>query len=219
VLEQHQGARLAYHRTIIALDIEQSTHRSDPVKAELRDKVYELFETALRSSGIYPRHRDRFIDRGDGLLALIHPVQQAPKAILLNRAIPALGRLLAIYNADLPRASAAYQLRVRIVLHAGEVRYDSHGCFGEALDVAFRLLDDARVKKALGVTADPLALVISGDIYQSVVRHNDDGAGQPPFQSFGYIQVAGNRHRGWIQVSEPATELRPIVLAEYRKRA
>ena len=219
MLEQPQGAGLAHHRTIIALDIEQSTRRTDPVKAELRDKVYELFEMALRSTGIYPRHRDRFVDRGDGLLALIHPVKQAPKAILLNRVIPALGRLLADYNVGLSRASISYQLRVRIVLHAGEIRYDLHGCFGEALDVAFRLLDDARVKKALRVTTGPLTLVISGDIYRSVVRHDYDGVNQPPFQSLGYIQVAGNRHPGWIQVSEPAVGHRLIDMAEHRKRA
>jgi hypothetical protein len=218
-MEQSQVAGPAQHRTIIALDIERSTRRTDPVKAELRNKVYELFEMALLSTGIYQRHRDRFVDRGDGLLALIYPVKQAPKAILLNRAIPAFSRLLGDYNASLLRTGVSYRLRVRIVLHAGEVRYDSHGCFGEALDIAFRLLDDARVKRALRATADPLILVISGDIYRSVVRHEYDGLDQPPFQSFGCIQVAGNRHPGWIQVSEPATAHRLIDIAGYRKRA
>ena len=218
-MEQFQGAGLAHHRTIIALDIEQSSRRTDPVKAELRNKVYELFEMALCSAGIYPRHRDRFIDRGDGVLALIHPVKQAPKAVIFNRAVPALSRLLTDYNACLPRTSLSHQLRVRIVVHAGEVRYDSHGCFGEALDIAFRLLDDARVKKVLRATPDPLALVISGGIYRSVVRHGDDGVDRPPFQSLGHIQVAGNRHSGWIQVSEPATQHQLIDMAGYRKPA
>ena len=66
-------------RAIVALDIERSTSRPDPVKAELRYKTYELFDAALRSAGIRKRHRDRFIDRGDGVLALIHPVDQAPR--------------------------------------------------------------------------------------------------------------------------------------------
>ena len=218
-MEQFQGVGLAHHRTIIVLDIEQSSRRTDPVKAELRNKVYELFEMALRSVGIYPRHRDRFVDRGDGVLALVHPVRQAPKEVVLNRAIPALRRLLTDYNVSLPRASLAHQLRVRIVVHAGEVRYDSHGCFGEALDIAFRLLDDARVKQVLRATSDPLALVISGDIYRSVVRHGYDGVDQPPFQSLGHIQVAGNRHRGWIQVSEPVIQHQLIDMAGYRKPA
>ena len=132
---------LPHHRTIVALDIEMSTNRTDPVKAELRGKMYELFDAALCSAGIHRRHRDRFIDRGDGILALIHPVDKAPKTILLNSVIPALSRLLSDYNASLPGASRAQRsLRVRAVVHAGEVHYDANGCFGEALDVAFRLL-------------------------------------------------------------------------------
>jgi hypothetical protein len=78
---------LPHYRAIVALDIERSTSRPDPVKAELRNKIYELFDAALYSAGIHKRHRDRYIDRGDGLLALIRPVDQAPKALLLNRAI------------------------------------------------------------------------------------------------------------------------------------
>jgi hypothetical protein len=86
----------------MALDIEQSTSRPDLVKAELRHTVYELFDQALRSAGIHPRCRDRFIDRGDGILALIRPVDQVPKAVLLNRVIPAFSQLVASYNANLP---------------------------------------------------------------------------------------------------------------------
>jgi hypothetical protein len=142
------------------------TSRPNPIKAELRSKTYELFEVALRWAGISTSHRDKFVDRGDGILALIHPVDQVPKALLLNRAVPVLSRLLADYNASLPRfGHSDRQLRIRVVMHAGEVHYDANGCFGEALDVAFRLLDAVRVKRALRETADPLILVISGDIY------------------------------------------------------
>jgi class 3 adenylate cyclase len=134
-------AGLPRHRAIVAIDIEQSTHRPDPVKAELRRTIYELFDQALRSAGIHRRHRDRFTERGDGLLALIRPVDQAPKAVLLNQAIPALTQLLAEHNAGLPPADRPQrQLRVRVVVHAGEISYDANGCFGEALDIAFRRL-------------------------------------------------------------------------------
>ena len=173
---------LPHYRSIVALDIERSTSRPDPVKRELRNKTYELFEGALRAAGISKRYHDRFIDRGDGILALIHPVDQVPKALLLNRAVPFLNRFLTEYNATLPRYSQPQrQLRIRVVLHAGEVHYDANGCFGEALDVAFRLLDAARVKRAFREIADPLILVISGDIYSSVVRHGYDGIDHQAF--------------------------------------
>jgi class 3 adenylate cyclase len=197
---------LPHYRAIVALDIECSTSRPDPVKAELRNKTYELFDAALCSAGIHGTHRDRFIDRGDGVLALIYPVDQAPKALLLNHAIPSLNRLLTDYNASLPpRSRLQRQLRVRVVIHAGEVHYDVNGCFGEALDIAFRLLDASRVKRELREAADPLILVISRDIYSSVVRHGYDGIDQQTFHPLVCVRIAGKRYRGWIHIPEQTT--------------
>jgi class 3 adenylate cyclase len=198
---------LPHHRTIVALDIESSTSRPDPVKAELRNKTYELFDEGLSLAGIHGRHRDPFIDRGDGVLALIHPVDVAPKALLLSHVIPSLNGLLADYNANLPPSVRPQrQLRVRVVMHAGEVHYDANGCFGEALDVAFRLLDASRVKRALREAADPLILVISGDIYSSIVRHGYDGIDQQTFHPLVRIQIAGKRYPGWIHIPEQTTQ-------------
>ncbi len=214
------AASLPHHRAIVALDIEQSTRRPDPVKAEFRSTMYELFDAALRSAGIQRRHRDRFVDRGDGVLALIRPVRRAPKAILLNQAIPALSRLLADYNDALPCASRDQRLlRVRAVVHAGEVSYDANGCFGEALDVAFRLLDAARVKRALRAADDPLILVVSGDIYQSVVRHGYGGIDQDAFQPMVRVHVAGHRYCGWLRAPGQAAPSPVAELASYRAAA
>ena len=143
-----------------------------------------------------------------------------PKALLLNRAVPVLGRLLADYNESLPRFSQLErQLRIRVVMHAGEVHYDANGCFGEALDVAFRLLDAVRVKRALRETADPLILVISGDIYNSVVRHGYDGIDQQAFHPLVRVQVAGKRFPGWIHLPEQVTEDNVTEMAAYRRPA
>jgi class 3 adenylate cyclase len=211
---------LPCYRAIVALDIERSTSRPNPIKGELRNKTYELFEAALRKAGINSCHHDRFVDRGDGILALIHPVDQAPKALLLNCAVPALSRLLADYNASLPqRSQQQRQLRVRVVMHAGEVHYDAYGCFGEALDVAFRLLDAARVKRALRERADPLILVVSGDIYNSVVRHGYDGIDQETFRPLVRVQVAGRRYPGWIHLPGDAMRRTVTQLASYRRPA
>ena len=198
-------ASLPRHRAIIGLDIEQSTSRTDTVKAEFRRKIYELFDTALRSAGIKRRHRDRFVDRGDGVLALIHPVDQAPKAVLLGRVVPVLSQLLADYNVSHPQ-----QLRIRVVMHAGEVSYDANGCFGEALDVAFRLLDAAKVKKALKAAVSPLLLVVSDEIYRTVVRHGYVGIDRQAFRRLVRVQIAGNRYPGWIHAPERAAKGVPL---------
>lgn len=214
------AASLPRHRAIVAVDIEQSTSRPDPVKAELRRALYDLFDQALRSAGIHRRHRDRFTDRGDGILALIHPVDQAAKPILLNRAIPALSQLLTDHNAGLPRAGRPrHQLRVRVVVHAGEVHYDDNGCFGEALDIAFRLLDAPGVKKMLRAATGPLALVISGDIYRTIVRHGYDGIDPHAFQPLIRVHVAGHRYPGWIHTPPAATQLHVAEIASYKQTA
>jgi hypothetical protein len=213
-------ASLPHYRAIVALDIERSTSRPNPIKGELRNKTYELFEVALRTAGIGSRHRDRFVDRGDGILALIHPVNQAPKALLLNRVVPFFSRLLTEYNASLPRHSLAQrQLRIRVVMHAGEVHYDANGCFGEALDIAFRLLDAAHVKKALRAARDPLILVISGDIYRTVVRHRYDGIDQRTFHPLVRVHVAGNRYPGWIHIPGYPAQHQVTEMAKYRQPA
>jgi hypothetical protein len=180
----------AHQRTIVALDIERSTSRPDPVKAELRATMYDLFDAALRAAGIHPRHRDRFADRGDGFLALVHGADHAPE-VLLRRVIPAFGVLLAEYNTVRPPLR---QLRVRVVVHAGTVFYDANGCFGEALDTAFRLLDAARVKQALRTAPAPLALVVSAGVGESV-RSGRIGRAD----GLVSVEVAGRWHQGLIQ--------------------
>lgn len=196
-LVRSRPASQSHHRAIVALDIERSTSRPDPVKAEFRTMLYELFDTALRAAGIYPCQRDQFVDRGDGLLALIHEVGQASRALLVHRVVPVLSRFLASYNADLPPQR---QLRVRVVAHEGKVHYDANGCFGEALDVAFRLLDAPRVKMALKTAPGPLLLIVSSEVYGSVVGHGYDGTGQQAFHRLVSPQIAGKRYPGWINI-------------------
>jgi len=187
-------------RVIVALDIERSTTRPDPVKADLRTMLYELFDAALRSAGVQASCRGPFIDRGDGLLALIDPVDQAR---VLNHAVPAFSQLLAGYNASLPDRGQR-QLRVRAVMHAGDVSDDDNGCYGEALDIAFRLLDAPRVKTALQASHGPLVLVISGDVYSWVLRDAPRGTGRTAFHRLVTAQVAGNQHQGWIHFAPAA---------------
>jgi len=181
----------AHQRTIVGLDIESSTSRPDDVKAELRQTMYALFDAALRAAGIQPRHRDRFADRGDGFLALIHPVGHTPKA-LLRRVIPAFGLLLAEHNVGRPPQR---QLRVRVVVHAGMVFYDANGCFGETLDAAFRLLDAPSVKGALQAAQAPLVLVVSAGL-DGFVHTGEPGRASSPVS----VQVGGNEHEGRVSL-------------------
>ena len=205
-LIRNQPLRPPRRRVIVALDIENSTSRPDPVKAELRTMLYELFDAALRSAGVSARRRDRFTDRGDGLLALIDPADQA---LLIHLVIPVFSQLLASYNADLPHAGDPdRQLRVRVVLHAGDVHDDNNGYFGEALDAAFRLLDAPRVKTALKAAPGPLLIVVSSDIYAAV---SPDDPGGTISSRLVTAQVADHQYQGWIHIPTQAAQRYAVV--------
>jgi class 3 adenylate cyclase len=192
---------LPLHRTIVVVDVEGSTRRLNPAKARLRRAMYDLLEKALRTSGIAEEHHDRLIDRGDGALVLVHPVDEVPKTLLLTTFIPSLGRLLASHGAHGPD----HGIRLRTALHAGEVHYDERGPFGEAIDLTCRLLDAPELRTKLSETAASLVLVVSEDIYRGVIRHGYEGIDDQAFEPLVTVELGEYPHRGWVYV--PATAL------------
>jgi hypothetical protein len=201
-LIRNQPLRLARHRVIVALDIERSTSRPDPVKAELRTMLYELFDAALRTSGVGARRRDRFADRGDGLLALIDPADQE---LVLNAVIPVFSQLLTSYNAGLSDpGDRDRHLRVRIAVHTGNIHDDDNGCFGEALDTAFRLLDTPLTKMALKAARGPLVAVISADVWESAAPNSFAGTIRAASRQPVTTQVGGHEYQGWILLPSQA---------------
>jgi hypothetical protein len=203
-LDDRQPAGPVY-RLIIAVDIVASTTRTDPVKGELRRVVYDLLEHALEAVGITGDCLEPLTDRGDGILALVRSHDDVPKTALLDRLMPLLAAMLAEYNAQ--AKSPALRMRLRAVVHAGDVYLDRRGCYGEAIDVAIRLLDAPPVKRALRQSAAPLVLVISDDIYFAVVRQGyvDKDAYWPLVQ----VRVASRPHRGWVHFPSVGPAARP----------
>lgn len=176
------------HRSIVAVDTVGSTRRTNAVKATLRHTMYEVFENALSAAGIEKSHHDHLVDCGDGILAIIHPT--VPKTVLLDTVISKLGEQLTKQD----------DIRLRAVVHAGEVHYDHRGCFGESLDLSFRLLDAPELKQLLRGSAEPLAVVLSDDVYRTVVRHGYDRIDADRFAPLVQVRVAGQSHRGWVRL-------------------
>jgi hypothetical protein len=110
--------------------------------------------------------------------------------------------MLAAYNAK--AADPALRMRLRAVVHAGDVHLDRRGYYGEAIDVAIRLLDAPPVKKALQQAAAPLVLVVSEEIYFAVVRHGYVDA--DTYRRLVHVRVSSRPHRGWVHVplADPA---------------
>lgn len=186
------------YRSIVAVDLEGSTTRTNPVKGELRRVMYDLLERALDGVPVTANQLEPPTDRGDGVLLLIRPDDDVPKTVLLDRLVPLLAALLTEHNAAVMRP--ALRLRLRAVVHAGEVHRDSRGFYGEAIDVAIRLLDSASLKRELRQALSPLVLVVSDEIHSGIVAHGYlDSDGYRPLVR---IRVANKRHRGWVHVPE-----------------
>jgi hypothetical protein len=194
------------HRLIFAVDIEGSTERTNPAKGELRRILYDLLDRALEAAGIGARHLEPFTDRGDSVLILIKPLDDVPKTLLLGQLVPILTALLAEHNATV--AQPELRIRLRAVVHAGEIHEDDKGFYGDDLDAAFRLLEAAPLKKALReATAAPLILVVSEEIFHGIVEQGYlDGA---PFKPLIRVRVGRRQRRGWAQIPDPLPPGRP----------
>jgi hypothetical protein len=186
------------HRSIVVVDLEGSTLRTNLVKGELRRTMYDLLGRALEAAAITENHLEQLTDRGDGVLVLIRPHDDVPKTVLLDRLIPLLTALLVENNAAVTQP--ALRIRLRAVVHAGEVHSDGRGFYGEAIDVAIRLLDSPPVKKTLKQAASPLVLVVSEEIHSGIVCHGyvDGGTYRPLVR----VRVANRQHRGWVHIPD-----------------
>jgi hypothetical protein len=196
------------HRLIFAVDIEGSTERNNLAKGELRRILYDLLDRALEAAGIGARHLEPYTDRGDSVLILIKPHDDVPKTLVLGQLVPILTALLAEHNAAVVRPEL--RVRLRAVVHAGEIHEDDRGFYGDDLDAAFRLLEAPTLKKALKeATAFPLILVVSEEIFNGIVQQGYlDGA---VFEPLVRVRVGRRQRRGWVHLPEPVSVDRPAV--------
>ena len=201
------------YRSIVAVDVDGSTKRTNPAKGKLRRILYDLLKRALEDAGIGPRHLEDLADRGDGVLILIRPYDDVPKTVLIGRLIPALTALLAEHNAAV--AEPELRMRLRAVVHAGEVHDDAWGFYGDDIDVAFRLLEAPTVKQALrGAPEAPLVLVVSEELWTGIVRQGY--VDSSPYQRHVQVKVGGRRRRGRVQLPVPARSDPPGLAARPR---
>ena len=181
------------YRIIFAIDVKGSTERTNLGRMEFRETIYKMVEKSLLAAGITERHRDPLVDRGDGILALIHLTDRISKPLVLTKVIPHLREQLRRYS----ETHLSSPLQLRVVLHAGDVHRDQWGPFGEDLDVAFRLLDAPEVKELRSHTPDPLFLVISESIYWTIVSHDYPGIDKPSFAQVTTVNVRNRLYHGW----------------------
>ncbi len=132
---------------------------------------------------------------------------------MLGRLIPALTALLAEHNAAV--AEPEQRMRLRAVVHAGEVHDDEWGFYGDDIDVAFRLLEAPTVKRVLRDAPEaPLVLVVSEEIWAGIVWHGYVDGG--PYQQRVQVKVGERRRRGRVHLPVPARSDVPALVPRAR---
>ena len=184
---------LALHRAIFCVDVEGFSDRcrTNPDQIVVRAALYDALRQAFTLSGIPWDGEDSYReDRGDGALILISP--SVPKNLLAAALPSALATILHQHN---QAAAPETRMRLRIVLHAGEVHFDDHGVAAAAINHSFRLLDAGPLKRALCDSPGTLALIASQWFFEEVIRHD-----RPAAATYRQVEVLVKETRAtaWI---------------------
>ncbi|CCH32232.1 protein DA1 [Actinosynnema sp. NPDC047251] len=155
-------------RSVLVVDVERSSDRTDPEKAGLRAALYQVLARAVVAAGFgdVPQRLD---DLGDGVL-LVFDSEVLP---VLDPLVEALLAELARHNAERDRTD---WIRLRVAVHFGLVARDEHGWVGEAMTTAFRAAEAERGREVLRRAEHGQAVVLVTDhVYRSVVRQGFRG--------------------------------------------
>lgn len=160
------------HYTIVTLDIEGfgSPTRTDPIRSKLRGDLSDLLDTAIGRL-----HRDDPVamrgDTGDGWFLLFAP--HVPKPAIVDTFVPAVEAGLRLHNRA---ANMAGRLRLRIGVHHGDVLVEEGRPVGDALNFAFRIIDNDTAREVLrGNQRSHVVLVTSDDFFDEIVRQEHGG--------------------------------------------
>jgi hypothetical protein len=89
-----------------------------------------------------------------------------------------------------------------MAVHVGQIHADDNGITGHALIHLFRLLDAPEFRRAFAASSDDLALVVSGYLYASVIRHGQGLTDPAAYQPID-IEFKETRTRAWIYHPAP----------------
>jgi WD40 repeat protein/energy-coupling factor transporter ATP-binding protein EcfA2 len=164
-------SRHSTYRTFLAADIESygQLERSDSVRVRLRRHLTDWCTALFDRAGVDPGSW-MLQDTGDGWLLSIDP--NVSRSLLLDAVPRGLRQRLLDYNQDSPHAE---RLRLRLAMHAGDVLSDPDPFVGEATNHVCGLLDSEALRDCLRATTQPLAVMVSNEIYQGVVRRAHGG--------------------------------------------
>ncbi|QNE17012.1 hypothetical protein F1D05_02660 [Kribbella qitaiheensis] len=187
------------HKTILLLDIQKFGPRLHLEQAEAHRVLYSILRRVLASAGI-EQMSVRTEDRGDGVFVLLDA--GVPKVRVIRALLTDLPTALYDYNR---LASESAQVRMRTVLHAGDVEITSDGAVGPPVVEAFRLINSEVLRKALADAGEPSVLCVSDAIHRDVVRHDHSGIRVDRFHRLVAVSKEGPLP-AWVHTAMPAAD-------------
>jgi tetratricopeptide (TPR) repeat protein len=190
-----QRAQDPCYRTILAVDVEGygRDSRTDPIRVQIRRRMATWFVALLNEAGAA---EDQYVtsDTGDGCLFSIDP--HVPRTRLLAGVVASLpGRV----DADNQGRPAAERVRLRVVLHGGEVLADPDPIQGDAVIHASRLLDSAVARDCLAVSNRPLVAVVSEPIFDGIVKQGYPSLDRDSWHPIT-VRAKDRQIRAWLHV-------------------
>ena len=191
------------HRTIVVVDVADFTNPSRIVHdlMTVQEGLYEVLKAAFADSGV-DFDSCTSEDRGDGALVLVPA--EVPKSqladLLPDRLVAAVRR----YNAN--RVDTA-RFKLRVALHAGDIRHNDKGWVGHALNDAFRILEAEQAKIALTRSSGTVAVVVSDYFYNEVIKQDP---GTAP-ETYRQIPVSVKKFAGTAWLRLPGEHLPPTL--------
>lgn len=167
--------------------------RVDPVRVRVRKALYEGLDRSLREAGF--RLDDCYHeDRGDGVMVVLPP--DARTELLLTAVVDGLRAEVRHHN---EASSPAAQMRLRVAVNVGEAESDGRGIVSTALTHTFRLLDAPPLKEAVAAAETGIALIVSRQVYDDVVRQGR-GRVDPGDYYQVRVQVKETTDDAWVMV-------------------
>jgi len=193
------------YRGIVGMDIERYSRAewTDPIRARLRERLHGLVDDALEHAAI-DLAVTRRSDVGDGIWLLV--ASEISTARLIHPRLTGLVYRLVVDNRQAP---AAEHMRLRLVVHAGEVLPDAHGETGASFIHAARLLDAEATRLVLKASGEAAAVLVASDVvHEGVVRHGYAGIDPSAWQRIE-IHVKETSAPAWVHL--PGLAEQPVL--------
>jgi hypothetical protein len=185
------------HRTIVVVDIADFTapDRTAIHQAAIHDGLDTIIRSAFGDASV--NLDECFVEnRGDGALILVPP--EVSKSAVVTSFPDGLVRALRRHNAVHSKQAA---VKLRVAVHAGEVRISPRGAVGHAVVHAFRILDATTARRSLQLTSSPVAFVASELFYDEVVAQ--DPAAAPEEYLHIPVHVKRTADHAWLRLLQP----------------